>query len=751
MICNKKAYISSFEIASVTNSITGASFSTGYVFAQTQNIKNAFIDIADNVYSSQVSPLFQNQVQYYNIKIQIGNQYISQSLTILTINSNIIVDQMIILSATTKSIRVDTNSQLTLLQRTSNLTLAKNIEIKLQFMQGNLGLICEQTGQMKIQNYVIKGFYQTQGYIAFAMFDAYNCNIYFSNIIFKPIFLNFGNQSSYFISKVNNSIIEFSKIEIDIVNQVINLTSTFGMYFQYSGFITQLNHSEFTLSELYYISVSQIITQYINNSGQIIGQSNSNVQILLQRICFNEKLTAQQTIFDSFGLCGQIQGNISILRVSYNYIIDNVSLKAFGIVGNITQSSIFTEVSNVQIQVNIQNETSSLSVSAVFGIVQSIQWKILNIEVQSSQLSANNGSSGYICGNSLNYGEIIQVVTNSSNISSYSNAGSIVGKSSSLFLENIFVNNITIQSQQYSGGILGYVYKVDAVQCSVNNSRIFSAQKSSGLAAYSIYGISQKILIINNKIMSIRSSGMYSEILYMSLVEYSSVINCTITNNQSSNCYLGGIASTIGNNAGKVKSTQICNCTFLVILSTSSFSIGGLIGSSRGKIEISDILIENISMMCTGQSYVYIAGLVALTDIAATATNCTVQKCNFTASTSDMTFMGSFFAQSSNATIKYSLIANNILSSNAQNGSQVGGIVSVIKVLNIICSQVQSVSINYSEAKNCAISINVAKFYTYSSSTVTTVNSGSQGQNFINGIQQLNCDVFTSIISQTGC
>ncbi|CAL6017236.1 Hypothetical_protein [Hexamita inflata] len=86
-LLNIEIYVSTFDISGITNQITSnADFNSGYVFDSRNDIQNAYIDISDEVYSSNVVlPLFQSQISYSNIKIQIGTQTITKGSIMATV------------------------------------------------------------------------------------------------------------------------------------------------------------------------------------------------------------------------------------------------------------------------------------------------------------------------------------------------------------------------------------------------------------------------------------------------------------------------------------------------------------------------------------------------------------------------------------------------------------------------------------------------------------------------------------------
>ncbi|CAL5989998.1 Conserved_hypothetical protein [Hexamita inflata] len=59
--CSQSIFISTFDIATITKTVSANNFTNGYVFSNVANISNAFINVNDHVYGASTLPLFQNK------------------------------------------------------------------------------------------------------------------------------------------------------------------------------------------------------------------------------------------------------------------------------------------------------------------------------------------------------------------------------------------------------------------------------------------------------------------------------------------------------------------------------------------------------------------------------------------------------------------------------------------------------------------------------------------------------------------
>ncbi|CAL6103992.1 Conserved_hypothetical protein [Hexamita inflata] len=156
MVCTAQLLIATFNINAITNSVTSSSdFGAGYVFSQTVVFQNIFIDVQNNVYSTTIKPLFQNQIQFTNIKIQLGTQVMGNG-AVLSSLSSIRVNNMNIISKSGCTITVQTNYQLNLLigaSKDNNIINNLLINLSMLMSSGNLTLIGNINSILIVQNY----------------------------------------------------------------------------------------------------------------------------------------------------------------------------------------------------------------------------------------------------------------------------------------------------------------------------------------------------------------------------------------------------------------------------------------------------------------------------------------------------------------------------------------------------------------------------------------------------------------------
>ncbi|CAL6093108.1 Hypothetical_protein [Hexamita inflata] len=220
IICGQPAFIQTFDITSVTNTIISSNFTNGSVFGSKINVQNVFIDIQGGVYGSVVQPLFAAQNQFYNIKVQIGNQIVGSG-QILSSNNSIIINQMIILSKLGTTLTINSLLTLSILQTQSVSTTIKDVKIQfnIQASTGNLGLVRSLIGQMNIINYEVSGTYEMQGMMSLGVQTLSSSKVLIKHVNFAPFSYIYGNQSSYLFGIITSSSIEIAKSTITIGNQ----------------------------------------------------------------------------------------------------------------------------------------------------------------------------------------------------------------------------------------------------------------------------------------------------------------------------------------------------------------------------------------------------------------------------------------------------------------------------------------------------------------------------------------------------
>ncbi|CAL6034457.1 Conserved_hypothetical protein [Hexamita inflata] len=225
MVCGQPAFVQTFDITSVTNTITASNFTNGSVFGSLINVQSAFIDVQGGVYTtSVVQPLFAAQNQFYNIKVQVGTQIVGSG-QILSSNNAIIINRFTILSKVGTTIAITSSLQLNILQTQSLNTNIKDMKVNLDIeaSTGNLGLVGSLTGHMNIINYDVSGTYETQGSMSLGASTLSSSNVMVKHVNFAPESYVYGNQSSYLFRIVSSSKVEISRSTIIMGNQQLNL------------------------------------------------------------------------------------------------------------------------------------------------------------------------------------------------------------------------------------------------------------------------------------------------------------------------------------------------------------------------------------------------------------------------------------------------------------------------------------------------------------------------------------------------
>ncbi|CAL6014596.1 Hypothetical_protein [Hexamita inflata] len=300
------------------------------------------------------------------------------------------------------------------------------------------------------------------------------------------------------LSSVTLSTVYLSNISTVLGNDNISvisnqISSSDNNPYSFGGLITVLSSSTLELNMLISECTVTYKTNYIQNSGVLIGLSQSdNNNIQIQRICLKQQTESAQ-IFKSYGLIGQSVGNMSLQSSSIQFIVTGQAFQFFGIIGLAFSPSQLSQFVNIKINLtnNLLSAGSSFGdTGALIGNVFSIQCKITNATV-----TLKNGNF-------------------SSNVSS----GGLVGycKSTSLQLINSTVQNSILQAIKYCGGFFG---SSDKTIFNITNSNLKSVNIISQIGGTIIGSIA--VSDIGNAIFNIKLS-LYTEI--------------TINNNSLSDC-----------------------------------------------------------------------------------------------------------------------------------------------------------------------------------------------------------------------
>ncbi|CAL6033864.1 Hypothetical_protein [Hexamita inflata] len=494
MSCTKNIYVATYDITEITHSITDlANFSSGYAFASTTHISQAYIYVKDNVFPLKAEPLFQSQSTFVNIKVQIESQTVNGG-AILSYSNTVVIYSVNIVSAPNNQITVNAGFQLNILQSTSVNAKINNLLVDLSFAmsQGNITLIGSVSGVMNITGYQILGVYQSSSCMAMITLAMASTTLNVTQLNFMPSEYNSGNCSSYMLSSVSSSTVSFSYVSIIlgnetnylIANQIesINYTTNY----QFGGILCKLTNASIIVNKI--ISDSYLIynSNYSVRCGLFIGFAPYNSgNINISNLCLQQSIKSDYKIQQS-GIIGYLNPNTSIKNINIIQNISSAILQAFGIVGFIGNINQYCQINNLKSTVYIQSSMNGL-VSAVFANFCSFNGSIINATIINSDIQVN----------------------------------------------------------QYAGGLIGYLFKaqVSVINSSVKQSQVINIYNCSG----GFFGITyfSNITIIN----STTDSNNISALLYYGIliggdiggnifdfINSSSIGNNFINNNLISNC-----------------------------------------------------------------------------------------------------------------------------------------------------------------------------------------------------------------------
>ncbi|CAL6081452.1 Hypothetical_protein [Hexamita inflata] len=216
-VCFQQSFVQQFDIQSITHNLQLSNFSASFVF-ETVTVNNAFLNIDDFSLQSGFQ-LYKSQSYFYNLKIQLGSQQ-TGSGSIISDSSIKLLVSVTILSKPSTSISIISNSQLNLIQKTSAGSNIRQLLININcniISSGNLTLIGIASGSLNINKYQLLGNYYTMQQLSLCVLVVLNAQIYINSINFKPTQIQLGNQSSFMISYVEQSIIQLKQITLNIL------------------------------------------------------------------------------------------------------------------------------------------------------------------------------------------------------------------------------------------------------------------------------------------------------------------------------------------------------------------------------------------------------------------------------------------------------------------------------------------------------------------------------------------------------
>ncbi|CAL5975758.1 Conserved_hypothetical protein [Hexamita inflata] len=370
-----------------------------------------------------------------------------------------------------------------------------------------------------ISNYYVMGVFQSSSTVALGIMTCKFANITINNLIFAPEVYIIGNQSSYIFSFVNQSQIYVYQVSVvqniqqqqsQYLQQLTQIQSSDSVFFQYGGLCAQATNTMLTFINILYDIQNSITTQFIHDSGVIIGQTFSNFsQIYLQSVCAQYKVQSSATT-RQYGVIGSVEGNITIQQFSINLNVQVSLLYRFGIVGYIFQ--------------NIEKNYSTLE-NIIITSYSTQNPSTLRSSYDVAPLIGRNDQNIV-----LNFVQVI----NGSILGCWQISGLIGYVESGLYrqINSCLVYNTTIVGQQNCGGLIGYTYKIQNVSiqnCNVSNSTIGSTANIYGGGLIG-NALQSNVIIVNIKIQSVSILGQSSYTLLLGINNGSSFL---LTNSSS--------------------------------------------------------------------------------------------------------------------------------------------------------------------------------------------------------------------------
>ncbi|CAL5971377.1 Conserved_hypothetical protein [Hexamita inflata] len=467
--CNQYVFFFIFDIQQISYTISSSSGE--YIFNSETIIQNAFIDIVDNVYTN-ITPLFQTQNNFLNVKIQIGNQNTTSTSSLLTLSQNITIQQLIIMSKINSEILIDQNGWLNILMDNTNFSNINNLLINLNIpmCSVNIALIAFSYN-LNLTNYQLLGNYQSSKSVCTIKYVAQQSIIRLRNINFRPNIFNVGRSSSYFISCASISEILIDNAAIIIGNKTLNsiLSQIYSQYlnnmFEFGGLIYKIqDDSQIQIRNIFIDCYQIIITDYVWYTGILIGQALSNQNsIYIDKICLYSNIQGTYKSVYNFGLIGQNYGNLCIQQSVLTFAIQglNVRIDNLGIVGiqiqdiNLLQTNSSILNSSIVLEFNLTDGDRV----GLMGSSNSSNLTIGNTILSNSQVSGTNciGMVGSVSQNItlLNISLFKNIITGKSRY-----IASIFGVCyANITMSNSSIYQSNISGENYIGGLIGLSYK----------------------------------------------------------------------------------------------------------------------------------------------------------------------------------------------------------------------------------------------------------------------------------------------------
>ncbi|CAL6025242.1 Conserved_hypothetical protein [Hexamita inflata] len=448
--CNLDISITTFDIQTATNQLTTPlSFSQFQIFAASEVISDAFIDISDNVYST-LNPLFQSQNSFTNIKIQIATQMMANgSILVPNTTTTLKINKMSIISKNGSSITVSQNLNILIAYSSDTDICTLLVNLNFSMSSGSIALI-NTVSSIYITSYQILGTIQSSNQVSMIALLVASATSIINQVSFKTTVFNVGNCSSYLFGTAASSQLTVSNIVVIIGNssslQVLTQISVGANYWQFGGIIANILGSS-------QININNVISdcyQQINPFTQLFGflvgygQQNSS-SLTITNVCQQQKITSSQQFY-YFGLIGLTLTNTTLTKVNTRILIYSNSGYYVGIMFG-ALNALNSSISNINV-VNCILSSQYYMGGLIGFLMQS------NLLIQNSTISRSNLSGPSYVGGLIGVSQGSVVKTSSSKVQSIritaaSHIGIVVGfnngntftfsNSSSIFFQ---INNV---------------------------------------------------------------------------------------------------------------------------------------------------------------------------------------------------------------------------------------------------------------------------------------------------------------------
>ncbi|CAL6034455.1 Conserved_hypothetical protein [Hexamita inflata] len=518
----------------------------------------------------------------------------------------------------------------------------------------------------------------------------------------------------------------------------------------------------------------------MTKSGLLLGvQMSASSQVIIQGMCAQFTIDANTT-FNSFGIVGYAEGNITVKQAYIIFNITAVTVNYLGVVGNISSSSKQSSFQDLFLQQQLQY-TSGGSNSALVGYLYAQASTLYNIQLNNSLQNGTGVYGGFIALSKSDV-QIKDSVANNSIIVSTGNTGAITGQSViNQRVQNIIIANCFINSSQYVGSVLGYSDSDITIQNGdLLNSTLISSQNLGGYIGIIQIGRQVQVFNANSSNMIIVSvtacsagtiiglsnandsvSGSYTKNINISnlnggagsgsIIAYS-VVNASVVDCHSENILLNSTTRGTGGIIGWSNILIVVDCSVINTQIESSLAAGGISGFQNNKATIISCYSDYNSIY----SIAYAGGIIGNANITLTQIrNTSSVNCNVTSTSS---VAGGIFGISSSVIMDSCFVNYLSTISGAQSGGMIG--ITVNSEGSIIIQNVTVQNINLHCLNGNSVGsiigivyldtvINRANIYNVTIfSTLATGAGGVVGYSLAN-VQMINCAVNNLNINST--